>query len=93
MDATGTDALDLQVLALALPLTLGLVQLLKEAGLPARWAGLAALLIGTACGLLVHAVGIGSSAAPLAALTGAVAGLTAAGVWSGTKALTTRRDG
>jgi hypothetical protein len=80
------DALDLRVFALALPLTIGLVQVLKQALLPARWAGITAVLIGTLSGCAVRLAGVGDSALPLAALTGAIAGLSAAGVWSGTKA-------
>jgi hypothetical protein len=81
------DALDLRVLALALPLTIGIVEILKSIGLPTRWAGVAALLTGVATGVLVRLAGIGDGALALAALTGAAAGLSAAGVWSGTKAV------
>jgi hypothetical protein len=80
------DALDLRVLVLALPLTLGIVELLKGAGLPARWAGIAALLVGSVAGVTVRLAGVGDGTLALAALTGVVAGLSAAGVWSGTKA-------
>ena len=82
------DSLDLTVYALALPLTIGLVEVLKGLGLSTRWAGLAALLTGIAAGLLVRLAGVGDGSLPLAALTGAVAGLSAAGVWSGAKAAT-----
>jgi len=84
--------LDLEIFTLALPLTLGVVQLLKEAGLPARWAGLAALVVGLLAGIAVHLAGIPTASGVgddlrLAALSGIVAGLSAAGVWSGTKAI------
>jgi hypothetical protein len=82
------DALDLRVLALALPLTIGIVELLKGAGLPARWAGVAALLVGAAAAVAVRLAGVGDGSLALAALTGVVAGLSAAGVRSGTKAAT-----
>jgi len=80
------DALNLPVLALALPLTIGVVEVLKGIGLPSRWAGLVAVLIGIASALAVRLAGIGEGSLPLAALTGAVSGLSAAGVWSGAKA-------
>lgn len=80
--------IDLQIFTLALPLTLGVVQLLKEAGLAARWAGLAALAVGLLAGVALGMAGIGGSGdVRLAALSGMVAGLSAAGVWSGTKAI------
>ncbi|HYI16355.1 MAG TPA: hypothetical protein VEX37_13250 [Thermomicrobiales bacterium] len=79
--------LDLVVFGLALPLTVAVVQILKEAAMPTRYAGLAALATGIAAGLLVRLSGIGTGPIALAALTGAVAGLSAAGVWSGTRAL------
>lgn len=79
--------LDLIVYSLALPLTIAVVQVLKEAGISTRYAGLAALATGIAAGLLVRLSGVGSGSLALAALTGAVAGLSAAGVWSGTRAL------
>jgi hypothetical protein len=78
--------LDLVVFSLALPLTVAVVQILKEAAMPTRYAGLAALATGVAAGLLVRLSGIGTGTLALAALTGAVAGLSAAGVWSGTRA-------
>ena len=79
--------LDLIVFSLAMPLTIGIVQVLKEAALPARYAGVAALATGIIAGLLVRLSGIGDGPLALAALTGAVAGLSAAGVWSGARAL------
>jgi hypothetical protein len=79
--------LDLVVFTLALPLTVAIVQALKDAALPTRYAGLAALLTGTISGALIHAAGIGSGPLALAALTGAIAGLSAAGLWSGARAL------
>ena len=79
--------LDLVVYGLALPLTIAIVQVLKEAGVPTRYAGLAALATGICAGLFVRLSGIGDGPLTLAALTGAVAGLSAAGVWSGARAL------
>jgi len=80
-------ALDLVVFSLALPLTVGVVQVLKEAALPTRYAGVAALATGVLAGLLVRFSGIGDGPLALAALTGAIAGLSAAGAWSGARAL------
>jgi hypothetical protein len=85
--------LDLVVFSLALPLTVAVVQALKDAVLPARYAGLAALLAGTLAGTLVRGAGIGAGSLPLAALTGAVAGLSAAGLWSGARALRSNGTG
>jgi hypothetical protein len=79
--------LDIVVYSLALPLTIAVVQVLKEAGIATRYAGLAALGTGICAGLLVRLSGVGSGPIALAALTGAIAGLSAAGVWSGARAL------
>jgi hypothetical protein len=76
--------LDIVVYSLALPLTMAVVQVLKEAGIATRYAGLGT---GICAGLLVRLSGVGSGPIALAALTGAVAGLSAAGVWSGARAL------
>ena len=80
------DAINLPIYTLALPITLGLVQLAKSAGLPTRWAGLAAVIIGALAGLFANLAGGEQASIANAALTGIVAGLSAAGVWSGTRA-------
>ena len=78
--------IDLTIYALALPLTLGLVQVAKDAGLPSRWAGVAAVIIGALAGVFANVARAGGASVTTAALTGIVAGLSAAGVWSGAKA-------
>lgn len=79
------------VIGLALPLTLGAVQVVKDAGMPSRYAAGLAVLLGVVFGVLVQAAFNQTSAAngPLgmAALGGMVAGMSAAGVWSGVKAV------
>ena len=80
------EALNATILGLATPLALGLTQLLKGAGLPARWAGLAAFGVGLVSGALLWLAGLGGGSIGAALVAGAVAGLTAAGVWSGVKA-------
>lgn len=80
------DALNATILGLATPLALGATQLLKGAGLPARWAGPAALAVGVALGPALRLAGLGGGSLGAAGVAGAVAGLTAAGVWSGVKA-------
>ena len=81
------DGLDGTVWIVVAPLVVGIVQVCKQAGLPGRWAGVAALAAGIGCGVLVRLAGIGSGPLGLAALSGAVAGLSAAGVWSGARAV------
>ncbi|MCO5177936.1 MAG: hypothetical protein M9890_13345 [Thermomicrobiales bacterium] len=80
------DAINLPIYTLTLPLTLGLVQLAKSAGLSTRWAGLAAVVIGALAGLFANLAGAEPVSIANATLTGIVAGLSAAGVWSGTRA-------
>jgi hypothetical protein len=79
--------IDLVVYSFALPMTIAIVQVLKDAAMPTRYAGLAALATGVVAALLIRLAGIGSGPLALAALTGAVAGLSAAGGWSGARAL------
>ncbi|HMM43515.1 MAG TPA: hypothetical protein PKA95_16605 [Thermomicrobiales bacterium] len=83
--------IDLTIYTLALPLTLGLVQVAKDAGMASRWAGVAAVVIGALAGLFADLAGAGDAGAATAALSGLVAGLSAAGVWSGAKAGVTSR--
>ncbi len=83
--------IDLTIYTLALPLTIGLVQVAKSAGLAGRWAGVAAVVIGALAGLFADLAGTGEASVATAALSGIVAGLSAAGVWSGAKAGATSR--
>lgn len=79
------DPVDLQLVAgvAAVPLIVGLVQLLKGLGLNARWAGLAAIGLG-----LVASFGyffFQDRAEFKAVVVGLAVGLAAAGLWSTTK--------
>lgn len=80
-------AIDATLWALVVPLVVGVVQVCKQAGLPTRWSGLSALAVGVACGVLARLAGAGSGPLGAAALAGAIAGLSAAGVWSGARAV------
>lgn len=76
----------------ALPATgviVALVEGAKRLGLPARWAPLLAVALGLACGVLAHVAVVAPSAAGWldAASGGIVLGLTAAGLYSGAKAV------
>ena len=81
------ETLNATILGLAAPLALGLTQLLKGAGLPTRWAGLTAFAVGLASGGLLRWAGLGGGTYGAALAAGAIAGLSAAGVWSGVKAV------
>ncbi len=74
--------IDLAIVAGVAPIVIGLVAIAKEAGLPSRWAGVAAALLGLLAGLAP----VGDMTLVVAALSGLVGGLTAAGVYSGQKA-------
>ncbi|MCC6313898.1 MAG: hypothetical protein IT337_07775 [Thermomicrobiales bacterium] len=70
-------------------LTGGLVELSKRAGLPTRWAGVAAIIWATALVMLADVAGITGAAGPPDArraagwlLAGGVSGLAAAGLYS-----------
>lgn len=61
------------------PVVLGIVQAIKLAGLPTRWAPITAVLLGIAGAFLIG----GWVFSGAVALQGIIAGLSAAGLWSG----------
>lgn len=67
----------------ALPLVVGIVEVLKRAGLPQRWAGLAGLLLGVTGGIVYG--GVAGLEPVLAIPQGLLIGLAASGAWSTTK--------
>ena len=76
----------------ALPATgviVALVEGAKRLGVPARWAPLLAVVLGLAYGVLVHVAVVAPSAGGWldTASGGIVLGLTAAGLYSGAKAV------
>ena len=74
----------------AVPLILGVVEVAKRAGLPNRFAGLVALVLGVVLGVAVAAET--GDVSPLAGgLGGASVGLAAAGAWSTVKNVTEDR--
>lgn len=78
--------IDLTIVASVAPIVIGLVAIAKGAGLPSRWAGVAAALLGLLLGLLAGLAPVGDTTLVVTALSGLVGGLTAAGVYSGGKA-------
>ena len=79
-------SIDLAIVAGVAPIVIGLVAIAKEAGLPSRWAGVAAALLGIVLGLVAGLAPVGDATIVVAGLSGLVGGLTAAGVYSGQKA-------
>lgn len=74
--------MDFQAYDIALlPVIIGLVELLKKLGLPEKFSALASLILGVACGFIYVAPGDPAQAV----LTGVVLGLSACGLYSGTK--------
>ncbi|HEY8414390.1 MAG TPA: hypothetical protein VIK99_01325 [Thermaerobacter sp.] len=67
----------------AAAIIVAVVELCKQAGFPAKWAGVLAAVLGAAGGLAAHLWG--GSPAVAAVVQGLVAGLAAAGLWSATK--------
>lgn len=68
----------------AVPLILGIVEVAKRAGLAARYAGVAALVLGTGLGIAV-ATETGDTSLLAGGIGGASVGLAAAGAWSTAK--------
>lgn len=68
-------------------LTYAAVEILKQAGVPSRYAGLAAIVVGVLIGIIDgYQRGGGMAEASGWVMAGAIAGLTAAGAFSGAKA-------
>jgi hypothetical protein len=63
------------------PIVLGLVQVAKSAGLSSKWAPILSLALG-----IIGAGVIGWGISSEIIIQGIIAGLSAAGLWSGTKA-------
>jgi hypothetical protein len=70
----------------AVPLIVGIVQVLKQAGLPSRFAGLVALALGGGGGFWLGAA-TADVAVPAAVVAGLMTGLSASGAWSVTSAV------
>lgn len=66
---------------LTVPGILALVEIVKRLGVPGQFAPLVAVVVGAGLSLLVSGVSIESAA------QGLVLGLSASGLWSGTKAV------
>lgn len=64
------------------PVVLGVVQAIKVAGLSSRWSPLVSLVLGVAGSFVISGLDFNSASI----LQGIVAGLSAAGLWSGAKA-------
>jgi len=67
------------------PVVMALVEIAKRTGLPSRWASLAALVSGVIVSLLYAATVTGDVGQSM--FVGILAGITAAGVYSGGKAI------
>ena len=76
--------MDIQMYDVALiPATMGLVEVAKSAGLPGKYAPIVSLAIGIALGIGTSLDNIGKGV-----IVGVAVGLSASGLYSGTKALT-----
>lgn len=71
------------LVAVLTPVVMGIVQVAKGAGLASRWGGIAAILIGAILGI---SAGLYAGDVYLSGIAGLVAGLTAAGAYSGVRA-------
>ena len=66
-----------------IPATMGLVEVCKSAGLPSKYAPIVSLAIGTGLGVATSLDNVGKGV-----IVGIAIGLSASGLYSGTKALT-----
>lgn len=69
--------------AVIVPVILGTVEGMKRAGMPAKWSPVASIVLGILASTFLFSTGdwVGDS------LKGIVFGLSASGLWSGTKAI------
>jgi len=72
---------------LAAGVIVGLVQVAKQSGMTSRYASLLSVLLGVAGAVGFKAGGVLTDAWPLIVVGGIIAGLSAAGLYSGQKAL------
>lgn len=66
---------------IAVPIVLGVVQAIKVAGLPTKWAPLTSIVLGIVAASVIG----GWSFSGTIVVQGVIAGLSAAGLWSGVK--------
>ena len=70
-------------------ITYAITAAMKQAGLPGRYAGLAAMMVGVLVGMALAAQRMGATADfATAAVQGLIGGLSSAGFYSGAKAIT-----
>lgn len=81
------DLFDFGVVAFLAALCVAFVELVKQAGLPSRFAGVAALVAGITLSLIGGAAGRVEGDYWELVLIGIMVGLTAAGLWSAPKAV------
>lgn len=70
-----------------IPAAMGLVEVAKQTGLPSKYAPIASLVVGMVLGVTTSLDNIGKGI-----LTGIAIGLSASGLYSGTKALTRDKE-
>lgn len=75
--------INVALVAVLTPVVMGIVQVAKSAGLSSRWGGIAAILIGAILGI---SAGLYAGDVYMSGIAGLVAGLTAAGAYSGVRA-------
>ncbi|ADD02629.1 hypothetical protein TthWC1_1571 [Thermoanaerobacter thermohydrosulfuricus WC1] len=67
----------------AIPIIIGITELAKQVGLPKKYAGFFSVVVGIIGGIAISFFGDSEVAKNI--VSGLVAGLTAVGLWSGTK--------
>lgn len=82
------NTLDFVSISLFAGVVVGIVEVIKRTGVPSRWAGLIAILVGIAIAQIGGLAGQLEGNAWNLALIGILAGISAAGVWSIPKAVT-----
>lgn len=82
--------IDLGLIVFSTPITVGLVAAVRQTNLDNRWLGLVSVAVGMGVCILGVAAGISTINYGEAALCGVVTGLSASGLWSGTKAALSR---
>ena len=87
------DTIDFVAVAILAGLVVGAVEVIKQTGMPSRYAGVVAIVVGITLALIAGAAEQVDGNAWELALIGIMAGFSAAGAWSIPKAaLDTRKD-
>lgn len=81
------DAIDMVLILFIAGICVGVVEMIKQVGLPTRYAGVASVLVGAVLTVVAGLAELVEGNVWLLLLMGVLAGLAGAGLWSAPKAV------